>query len=331
MKILRRLAALLALAAVAWGLEPLDLQARIDELSVEQGGAIHISAGYWSLPGPVNVRGRRHVRITTDGPATVLIANDWTGPPAPMLDFTDSYRCFIEPCLIRSRYCVPSCAILLARSAPDHGAGRHIFTGVRIEGTFTVAPVVALGSECNNWIGCEFVQSEPGGHCYVTGYANEWNVTSPFGPVGGGSNLVHNFDGCIFALYVQEAIGTECNLVLGAHTRNVNLRGCTFSNRQAGQVTRAAILMGSDALPYPVTKVIISGCDFECESARNVAFITGSGASNIYAQACDFRSREASWSGLEMLTGYERQGCTYLRTGMPVPAPVPAPTPTPGE
>jgi len=256
-----------------------SVQQRIDDLPAT-GGAVYLASGTYRMDFPLNLRGRQQVMIRGDGPCTVLL---FVYPEAhkgfPLIDMTGARSCTLRDLSIRTggpNY--PSCALLLARIDPNKSSEAHRFDRLTIRANCTVANVVNFGSEVNTWTSCTFWNAAAGGGNYLTGRNVSHGITSPFGPLQGGSNVVHNFFGCTFNVYGRT--GTEVNVTLNRGSGYVYFYGGSMTSKARDRADPAtgglaAFVIGGGEGKKPVYHVHVDGMEAETWGTRNAIRIVG--------------------------------------------------------
>ena len=246
----------------------------------KSGGTVQLDAGVYPLHAPLNLRGRAATRIVGAGAGTVL---QFELPPEcagqPLIDLTGARRCELSQLTITVRGRTrPNVALILARDKRDgDSAGLHRFESLVIAATCDVANVVCFGSEVNTWTHCTFQNSVAGGGNFVSGRDNWLNVSSPFGPVAGGSNVCQEFIGCYFGVYGRS--GREVNITLGSGTGHYAFRGGTVSNKCAVRTDRltggrAGFLIGGPG-PRAVTQIVLDNVQAETWGAKHTIEVRG--------------------------------------------------------
>jgi len=252
-----------------------------------QGGYILLEARTYTLSQPLNFRDRQQVVLEGRGLSTRLVSEFRRGQETfPIVDMVGSSDCRLANLRIRPTGDVrPACGILLGRST-EKSASNNYFDNVSVDGTFTVACVVNIGSELDVWNNPRFLNESPGGHNYVTAawWPAEWRakVSSPHGPIHGGEKWggpdrapdgVHTFLGGWFGVYGRS--GSEINVWLlpGAHL--VTFVGTYFSNKATDYSKPdtgglAAVRVGAPQVRsgYYHDGLCFTNCYFETPGAR---------------------------------------------------------------
>lgn len=256
-----------------------SVQQRINDLPAT-GGAVYFPAGTYRMDFPLNLRDRKKVMIHGDGPATVLL---FVLPKAhkgmPLVDMTGARSCTFRDLIIQTGGPNhPSCALLLARSDPNNSAETHRFDRIGIRANCTVANVVNFGSEVNVWTACTFWNASPGGGNYLTGDTPVDSISSPFGGIKGGSDVVHNFFGCTFNVYGRT--GTEVNVTLNRGSGYVYFYGGSMTSKARDKAdpatgALATFVIGGGKGKRAVYHVHIDGMEGETWGTKNAVQIIG--------------------------------------------------------
>lgn len=133
----------------------------------------------------------------------------------PVIDAVGAHRCVFRDFSITTAYNrTASCAMLLSRKpvgdeTNNPSAGMHEFQRVTMSGTFKKVTFATFGSECNGYYNCQFVNSYVNGDVFLTDSQNGIGLKSPYGPIGGGSNVSHCFVNCQILHWAIQG-GTQC-------------------------------------------------------------------------------------------------------------------------
>ena len=260
---------------------------------VARGGVIRLDNRSYALSRPLNLRDVQYVDLQGGGPNTLIVSVFGRGGETwPIIDMVGASDCRIAHLRVRpAGDVVPACGILLGRSSAK-SAANHTFDRVIVDGKFSTACVVNVGSELAVWMNSKLMNAAPGGHNYVTGswWPREWRarVRSPHGPLWAGEKWggadrapdgVHTFiAGC---LGVYGHTGQECNVWLlpGAHL--ATFTGTYFSNKAKDRNDRssgglAAVRVGTPEAPrecFHHDGLSFTNCYFETPGARHAFLV----------------------------------------------------------
>jgi len=265
----------------------------------EGGGTVRVPAGTHVINAPLNLRGRRHVRLIGEGSASVLtfkVGADLAGKP--LIDMVGAQRCELSHLQVLAHgEHRPSVGLLLGRERQDGpSAGLHRFEDLTIAAQCGVANVAAYGSEVNTWTHCAFSNTFPGGGNYVTGRRNHEELASPFGAVAGGSNVDTTFVNCVWGVYGRT--GTEVNIRVHPQTGWFLVRGGCMSNKTADRTRKdagglAGIRIGGALTDGACQQVVLDGLQAETFGARHCLEVTGL-TIGLRVQNCMMQALESS-------------------------------------
>jgi len=174
----------LLMTATAWAASIDEIQGAIDEARTAGGGRVCVPQGKYYLSAPLNLRDCVNVTLDCE-PGTLLVARyPETGAAWPVVDMTGAYRTTLVGCRVYNdrAYQWPACGVLLARSqtkAPNFNALRDVV----VDGFFTKASIVNVGSECFHITRCDVRHHGETGCALYLGRWNELGIASPHGPV----------------------------------------------------------------------------------------------------------------------------------------------------
>lgn len=212
------------------------------------------------------------------------------------------------------------CAIYMARSTTSTSANNNNFRDVYIEGSFSKAPVVAVGSESSRWFNCRFANVNAAANytCFMAGGQTGAIAVAGITTVNGGTGLDgpatdNRMYGCEFY-----APFTSAQLTRWITTAAYNLFGCTFiagsvNNAQMVRLTNQSGSRWNGPLSF-------HGCHFEVFGTGNsVVYMADTGNNTYFGINFSNCVLQAATNGIAV-TDFDRtvltnqpilEGCTW--------------------